>query len=248
MTAGHSGPREPQPPPPKWASDSLSEFIELAHRNRFATFVHKKASFCRLANIDALFVRIANDWRDPPQIVPPLLFLRCHSAFRAACEHALAGQVTDGFPQVRAVLEYAGYALHIHKNPWCEELWTRRHDDDDALRAVRREFHMSKVAATIAASNSHTSGVFDHLYQRTIDFGAHPNERAVSGNLAVREFEDRKEIQQSYLHGDSPQLDHILKTSAQAGVCALEIFSDVFKQRFDLLGVSVELPKLRIKL
>jgi hypothetical protein len=36
-----------------------------------------------------------------------------------------------------------------------------------------------------------------------------------------------------------------LKTTAQAGICVLQIFQDVFKARFELLGVRAEVLQLR---
>jgi hypothetical protein len=36
--------------------------------------------------------------------------------------------------------------------------------------------------ATVTAVNQHAAKRFEELYQRTIDFGGHPNERSVTGN------------------------------------------------------------------
>jgi hypothetical protein len=93
--------------------------------------------------------------------------------------------------------------------------------------------------------NRHAAKVFDSLYQRSIDFGGHPNERSVTGNMRLVKLEGRTEFQQVYLHDDSLMLDHGLKTTAQAGVCALEILQEVFTARFELLGVRVKLLDLR---
>ncbi len=121
----------------------------------------------------------------------------------------------------------------------------KRHDDEAAMKAVKREFTVSNIRVTIGKANQHAAKVFDELYQRTIDFGAHPNERSITGSLAIIEQNDRKEFQQMYLHGDGLTLDHALKTTAQTGLCALEIFQEVFAARFELLGVRTELLELR---
>jgi hypothetical protein len=236
---------EALPTPPGWCSDSLSDFIEAAHQNRFATFVNKKSAYSRLSELDACFLRIAEGWINPQSVITPHLFLRSHAAYRAACEHALAGQVAELFPGVRACLEHAAYALHLHANPSLEEVWMRRHDDDATMKAVKREFHVSNVRASIERSNRHAAKVFDLLYQRAIDFGGHPNERAITGNLILEECDHGQEFRQIYLHGEGLTLDHGLKTTAQAGVCALEILQEVFKARFELLGVRAELLRLR---
>jgi hypothetical protein len=237
--------KEDLPSPPNWTADSLSDFIEAAHQNRFATFVHKKEWFARLSSLDSCFLRIATDWLNPKNLITPTLFLRCHAAYRAACEHALAGQIAEVFPEIRTALEYAGYACHIHTNRGLDEVWLRRHDDAVAMKIVKQEFRISNVRATIMRLNQHTAKIFDELYQRTIDFGAHPNERAVTSSMIIKDHDDRKELQQIYLHGDGPILDHGLKTTAQAGVCALEIFQEVFAARFEILGVRAEILQLR---
>ena len=233
------------PPPPGWAADSLTEFIETAHRNRFATFHNKKDWSKRLVNLDSCFMQIAKDWLNPRHPLTPLFFLRCHSAYRAACEHAMAGQVTDTYPQIRTCLEYAGYALHIHKNPELAEMWLRRHDDETAKGAVRNEFKVSNVRATIEKANRRTGKVFDELYEQAIDFGGHPNERSITGSLKITDLGDRKLFESLYLHPNGLPLVHTLKTTAQTGVCALEILQAVFPERFELLGVRAQLLELR---
>lgn len=233
------------PPPPGWGTDGRTNFFEAAYRNRFATFANKRNWFERLAALDACFVGLANEWLNPQNPLTPMLFIRCHSAYRATCEHAFAGQVPDTFPQLRACLEYAGYALHIHKNPELGETWLKRNDDKIAKKAVINEFKPWRIRATIKRANRHAALVFDELYERAIDFGAHPNAAAVLGSLEITKFDDRKSYDSSYLHGDGLALDHVLKTTAQAGVCALEIFKEVFPERFELLGISAKLLELR---
>jgi hypothetical protein len=41
-----------------------------------------------------------------------------------------------------------------------------------------------------------------------------------------------------YLEGDSIQLRLALKTTAQVGVCSLSLFRSIYKERFDILGVT----------
>ena len=233
------------PPPPGWAADSLTDFLEDAYRNRFATFANKKDWSKRLIDLDGCFVRVKKDWLNPSNLITPHLLFRCHSAYRAACEHAMAGQVTDTFPQIRVCLEYAGYALHIHKNPDLDEMWLRRHDDEPAKKTVIGEFKVSNVRATIEKANRHAAKVFDELYERAIDFGGHPNERAITSSLKMTDLGDRTSFDSLYLHEDGLQLEHALKTTAQTGVCALEILRDAFPERFELLGINADLLELR---
>lgn len=236
---------EPLPPPPRWGVDELTKYIETAHRNRLATFVKKSGSMQALIRIDACFVKTAKGWTNPTDLITPMLLLRCHSAFRVACEHAMAGQVAEVFPLVRICLEYAAYALHIKNNPDLADIWLRRHDDEAAMKAVKNKFLIAKLVATIAKVDKHAADVFTSLYQNAIDFGAHPNERAITGSLVIKRENGKIEIQTKYLHDDDSAFDYVLKATTQSGVCALELLAGVFGPRFELLGIKSEILSLR---
>jgi hypothetical protein len=87
----------------------------------------------------------------------------------------------------------------------------------------------------VKAANRHAGERFETVYQRTIDFGGHPNERAVTGNMKMVEGEDRREMLAILLHGDSVQLDMALKTAAQAGAISMELLEVPFRAKFELL-------------
>lgn len=238
---------KPLHPPPDWGKDTLSEFLEIAFRNRFATFVKKGDWFQKLAELDRCFIIIETNWTNPgdDDIISSSLFVRCHSMYRAACEHALAGQTDAAYPQIRACLEYAAYALHIHKNPGLDEKWLIREESDVTKKSVKNEFTVKNIRDTIVASNQQAATVFDQLYNWAIDNGAHPNEMSVTGNLNLNKDGDRAVFKHIQLHGDGLALDSCLKTTAQTGVCALEILQEAFQARFELLGVRSQLLRLR---
>lgn len=231
--------------PPGWGNDSLSAFLETAHHNRMSTFVQKKDWYQRLAGIDACYALITKDWQDPEDKIAALFFVRALGAFRAACEHALAGQVAEIFPEARTCIEIAGYALHIHKNPALGEIWLKRHDDVASKKASKNQFTPTAVRGTIEKANRKAAEVYADLYQLCIDLGAHPNERSLTRNMRITQSEDGSLHEQVLLHSDGLSLEHGLKTAAQAGVCALEIFQEIFGKRFDRLGVRAELLQLR---
>jgi len=55
----------------------------------------------------------------------------------------------------------------------------------------------------------------------------------------------RTEFQQLYLIGDTKQLSNGLKSTAQVGLCALYILRHVFKERFDIIGVTEKMEQYR---
>jgi hypothetical protein len=234
--------------PPRWEDDPLSAFVGQSFRNALATFVHKSEAYGLLLRVDTAYLKIAENLVRPPNVLSALLLLRSHSAYRAGCRLALSGQASETFPLLRASLEYALYALHIHIDETLEEVWMRRHDDFDAMRQVKKKFQHVSVIATLRNCDNQLCPIIESLYERTIDFGAHPNERAVTGSMIMNEENGGVELQQIYLHSDSLSLDHVLKTTAQIGVGSLCIFQHIFRERFELLGIGDIIHELRQKL
>jgi hypothetical protein len=239
-------PPKPQPAPPGWGQDRLSSFWEAGRNNQFGTFVTKRPIFAKLVGIDNAFHAVSEKWSNPKDPVAALLFLRCHSAFKTASGLAAAGQVAEAYVMHRSMLEYAGYALHINRNPGLAKVWLDRHEDEAKMEASRRAFSHNKVQKTISAVNQHAGKRFEALYQWTIDSGAHPNERSVTANLKMTRETDGKRIMQAvFQHGDGPVIDLALRRTAQCGVCSLEILQGVFNALFELVGVNAAILEVR---
>jgi hypothetical protein len=231
--------------PQGWGPDGLSKFWDAARSNQFGTFVNKRPIYDRLVAIDGAFVEVSKRWTNPQSELAAMLFLRCHSAFRTAAGHAAAGQAVESYVVDRAMLEFAAYALHIFRNPSLGLVWLNRHQDEASMKAAKQAFVHREVKATVASVNQHAAKRFEELYQRTIDFGGHPNERSVTGNMSMVEESDRRVMLAILLHGDGPALDMALKTTAQCGVCSLEILQGAFHALFELLGVNAAILELR---
>lgn len=231
--------------PRKWTNDLLSEFADQAFRNMLATFVRKKPQFDTLIQIDRLYFEIAENLSHPENIFAPLFVMRSHSAYRAGCQLASGGQISESFCVLRACLECALYCLHIYEHDSLGEVWLRRHDDEASLKASRDEFSHSKVMTTLRNNDPRLCATIQSLYERTIDFGGHPNERSITGSMMVKTSETEVGIRQIYLHGDSLSLEHGLKSSAQIGLGGLYILRLVFRERFDILDITSGLDQLR---
>jgi len=83
------------------------------------------------------------------------------------------------------------------------------------------------------------------MYQRTIDWGGHPNERSVTGNMKMIEEPDRRVMLAIMLHGDGVELDMALKTAAQCGMVSLELLQVLYTAKFELLGINAAMLDLR---
>ncbi len=236
------------PPPPEptgWGEDELTKFLEHTRQNQRATFANKRDAMAKLVNIDAQFAKVTKGWLNPPSEIAAMLFLRCVGAYRTACGLAMSGQAAETYVQCRSVLEYASYAVHINRNPQLGKVWLDRHEDEASLTTSRRAFQHTTVSKSVKAANQHAAARFEMIYQRTIDFGGHPNERAVTSNLTMTEQPDRREVLAILLHRDGVQLDAALKTTAQCGMIALELFETIYGPKFELLGIKAAMLDLR---
>lgn len=231
--------------PPGWASDDLTAFIQMATENIAATFHNKKKAFNILKEIDNYFMIITDHLLNAPDFLASLLLFRTHSAYRAACRLSLSGQVPETFVLLRSCIEYPLYALHINSNKEAGEKWIDRHKDEESFKAAKNEFKYGRVIKALETIDPSICRTSKLLYERSIDFGAHPNERSITSSLKVIEKGDRVEYKQLYLAKDSKHLSHGLKSTAQVGLCALYIFSHVFKERFDILGITHKMDQYR---
>jgi hypothetical protein len=146
---------------------------------------------------------------------------------------------------LRSSLEYAGYALHIFRHPALGETWLRRHDDAAAsLSAVRNAFAAISIEKTIIETEA-LGKLYKELYQKTIDFGGHPNERGVSSNMLIEEAETEKQLRLIYLHANELHIMNSFAEVARVGFCCLHIFQHIFKERFLLLRLKDRLFALR---
>jgi hypothetical protein len=231
--------------PPGWAADELTRFLQQTHQQQYASFHNKKQAVGRLVAIDELFVRVSKNWLNPQSEVEAMLFLRCHAAFRAAAGESMAGQAVECYRQCRGMLENAAYAVHIHRDRSLAIVWLNRHQDEAGMKASKKAFQHIAVTASVAAANQHAGKRFEELYQRTIDWGGHPNERSVTGNMKMIEEPDRRVMLAIMLHGDGVELDMALKTVAQCGMVSLELLQVLYNAKFEILGINAAMLDLR---
>ena len=234
----------PATTPPGWAKDDLTKFLQATHQQQYATFHNKKQAVGPLTAIDELFVRVSRNWVNPLSEVEAMLCLRCHAAFRAAAGERWPVRRVECYRQCRGMLENAAYAVHIHRDPSLAMLWLNRHRDEAGMKASKKAFHHIPVAAAVAAANQHAGKRYEDLYQQTIDWGGHPNERSVTGNLKMIEERDRRIMLAIMLHGDGVELDLALKTAARCGTVSLELLQVLYNARFELLGVNAAMLDL----
>lgn len=239
-------PLEPLTPPLNWGADEVSNFLEVAQRNAFGSFVQLRAPFAKLIAIDTFYRRLIDNLNHSREWFAAFFVLRAHSSFLAASRLAISGQLPEAYMVLRGTLENALYGFYIAMRPELRETWLRRHDDAASMHAVKQEFRIRLIFDRLALANARIGDVAKTLYDRTIDSGAHPNEQALMQVLNMQRGAGQIRFEVRYLTpGVAPAFGACFKTTAQVGVCVLDIFRIVFHERFEILGLTQELDKLK---
>lgn len=233
--------------PNGWDTPKITPYLENLWGNTIGTFANKQESH-RLFRIDDLMSEIGEDWRgvkpNSVALVPLMMFYRCHSAYRAAAALGMGGATTEGMAVLRLALEWSGYSALIAIEPKLADVWWDRDLDDASLKRLRRSFSNDDVLEAIEKNDKHLSGVYANLYARLIQYGAHPNEKAVTSNLEYKRDSMKMELNQIYLQADGLQLDHWIRTANQTGICALKVFGFIHKERYAHLDLNKRIDAL----
>jgi hypothetical protein len=145
---------------------------------------------------------------------------------------------------LRGCLENALYGFFLHEHPTLAEVWLARHDDESSKKRVKQQFKIGRMLDVLDAKDTATGRIVRELYARAIDWGAHPNERALTQNLRMTKETSATKFERNYLTGNGPALQLCLRTTAQVGISVLCLYQLVLPERFALLGLSGELRRL----
>jgi hypothetical protein len=232
-------------PPPYWNTDEISKFIDSARGNEYATYANLKDEIHHQIDIDIAYRKAIESLNHTKEWFAGFFLLRAHSNFLAACRLSWSGQIPESYAILRSCLENSLYGLYLARNPESRETWLRRHDSDAHKKNVRNEFKIGAFLELARVLDPPEGQVATVLYDRTIDYGAHPNERALMQSMVVDEGVEMVEFKMLYLDEDSDQLRLSLKTLSQVGVCALSLFRITYRERFDISGVTAMLDHIK---
>jgi hypothetical protein len=220
------------------AQDSLEAFFDAIRTNQKTNRVLFAHWYKIIELVDDCFVRASKASTAHEHLVVDLLRDRSHFAFKAAAGMALAGQVVEVFPILRSVLEHAGYALAIHETPTLKGVFANRHDGAAELAASKREFTIKAVREAIARHDTKLAQLYADFYQRTIDFGGHPNPIGIYSSTDFSSRNGRNTMKTSALSDDPLLIESSLKSTAQVGLAALHVLEKAFTERFRTFGIT----------
>jgi hypothetical protein len=236
------------PPPNGWGDDEITKFLDGLRGNAYATYANLQPQFQRFVAIDAAYRKLVDSLYNSKDWFAAFFLLRAHSNFLTAVGLSMSGQLPETYAALRSCSENALYGFYLSKNPGSCETWLRRHDSEANKQKVRDEFKIGTLLKLLSSVDSKEGHIAATLYERTIDYGAHPNERALMQTLQITQAPDKVELKILYACGDSEQFQLALRITAQVGVCGLGIFRLVYKERFDLVGLTDILTNLKVGL
>jgi hypothetical protein len=180
-----------------------------------------------------------------PDFFAGFFLVRTRSTLLAACRHALSGQVGEAYVVLRVCLENALYGLYISGDHQRQQTWLRRHDDETSMNKVKREFTVANVMAHLEAIDKRSAEIAQKLYDTSIDYGGHPNERSITSQVTITSDDNSHNFSASLFSTGDLRHALCLKSTARFGVCCLDIFGHVFRTRYQLLSVDSSLDELR---
>jgi hypothetical protein len=220
---------------------SLQDFFNMLRSAQRANRVRFADCYDVIERIDRCFIRAGKNLINPKPLMTASLLLRCQYAFKTTAGLALAGQVAEPFVMQRSVLEYAGYCLMIYETPALQEVFLSRHIGNEEMSVQRKAFQIGPVRTSIGRNDAKLAEHFDLFYQRSIDFGAHPNPHATMSATVL----DKTGFTPVALTDDPEFINFALKSTAEVGLTALCVLQHVFKERFELLGIRQEIDTLK---
>nr|CAD6612895.1 hypothetical protein RKHAN_02529 [Rhizobium sp. Khangiran2] len=192
------------PAPEGWGDDSLTAYLEEYRGNQFATFIGKPREVADLIALDGMFKRLLEGAVNPKPMIPMTFLLRAHSAYRSAAGAVMTGQLYEAQAMLRLCLEHASYGHYIGGDADLWKRWMARNESDKNKEAVRKEFSAGRVKRKLQSIDVNTGTAYETLYERLIDFGAHPNEQGFSMSSAIRRQPNGDiHLDTVYLHGQA---------------------------------------------
>jgi len=233
---------------PYWDADPLSEILKNAEYNTKANALMHPNVFALLREVHAAFgtlEAVAERHGGVPLIIPRFLGGRVHAAFVGATRLVLAGEQVEACAVVRQMIEQAWYALHIAQDSAARTtIWLSRNDSDASLKAMKSEFTVSNVSKTHANLDATTEKELHRIYEMTIDYGGHPNPRALFGALRQTETETDTTFNVGILWPDPLPMMHVVRLAVSAAVGAFKIYQLIFPSELTTAGFGGQVDSL----
>ena len=181
-----------------FGSDELTKRISDAWHNIRATWSQHKPIVHLLSSINDLFMKYVEVFyklsKETNIESSPAAFLaRAYGCYLAAVRISSSGQIAEAFVMFRACIENALYGYYINKRLEQGDIWVKRHRSKEAEKLVRKNFSIGAILRFLAEQEPKVGPWIKDMYDKSIDYGAHPNVYSIGLNLRYIENE-RKDV------------------------------------------------------
>lgn len=201
-----------------------------------------------LGKVDSLYMDFIRDAGGIKPTTAGILLLNAHASLRAAMRLALSGQLLPVFMTLRGSVESALYANAMVVNPELEDVWLKRDSDEKARQACREGFTAGKMFQYLSKSQDQEfSDRLREVYDSTIDFGAHPNNRLLIRSTRIEKLDiGAHALNFAYIHGvGSFELRLSLVACAETGLAVFFIALICFEEHPHLEAINLRAMELQ---
>lgn len=230
-----------------FGSDELTKRISDAWHNIRATWSQHKPIVHLLSSINDLFMKYVEVFyklsKETNIESSPAAFLaRAYGCYLAAVRISSSGQIAEAFVMFRACIENALYGYYINKRPEQGDIWVKRHQSKEAEKLVRKNFSIGAILRFLAEQEPKVGPWIKDMYDKSIDYGAHPNVYSIGLNLRYIENE-RKDVMDIF-NNDAYILKCCLLANVRFGLGCLSVFRLIYPEELRTRGVPEELKSL----
>lgn len=229
-------------------NDGLSKVISDAWHNTKVIWVIYKPMVQLLISINDLFMKYVEVFKtlskESDISSPAALLARAYGCYLASVRLSTSGQLSESSVMFRACIETALYGYYINRKPELSKIWTERHKNLETKKKVRNEFKIDNILKELAGQEPKISSWIKNEYEKTIDFGGHPNVYSVAINW--RDTGENEVI--DIFNNDPYNQKNFLLTNICFGLSCLSVFRLIYPQQLEEIGVPKELKELFDKL
>jgi len=170
---------------------------------------------------------------------PAAFLARAYGCYLAAVRISLSGQFAEAFVMFRACIEHALYGYYIKENPKLGNIWAERHQSKEAGKLVRKNFRIGDILNFLTTREPKVGPFIKDMYEKSIDYGAHPNVYSIACNL--RYIEDERKDVIDIFNNDAYLLKSCLLANARFGLGCISVLRLIYPKQLKNRGVPEEL-------
>ncbi len=181
-------------------------------------------------------------WDTLDGFVAHSLFVRAFSCFLGAVRLSCSGQLAETWVLLRACIENSLYAFYIFGSSGRATIWVDRHKNETGKKQCRDTFKVGSIWAELKTRSTATAKEAKQLYDKAIDWGAHPNERSVFTNVVPKQDDSGYALR--VVNPDPGLIRATIIATITTSLLMFKIFTLVFPEVFSHPNLDVKIKNL----